>query len=168
MAADRQRDRSSPVSLRNRIRLATGIGSWRSTAPIATLSMDVQEDAGLSPRLPAEAELVRPRRGHRARRRDSAASASSIPRCTPSSSRSLKERIFCAGANIFMLRGSTHAWKVNFCKFTNETRLAHGGRERALGHQVPRGAQRHLRRRRLRAGAGLRRDRRSSTTRTRR
>src|SRR6185437_5617038 len=30
----------------------------------------------------------------------------------------------CAGANIFMLRGSTHAWKVNFCKFTNETRLA--------------------------------------------
>src|SRR5689334_13236958 len=37
---------------------------------------------------------------------------------------SLKERIFCAGANIMMLRGSTHAWKVNFCKFTNETRLA--------------------------------------------
>src|SRR5438309_11509524 len=37
---------------------------------------------------------------------------------------SLKERIFCAGANIFMLRGSTHAWKVNFCKYTNETRLA--------------------------------------------
>ncbi|HYE39288.1 MAG TPA: enoyl-CoA hydratase-related protein, partial [Ramlibacter sp.] len=36
---------------------------------------------------------------------------------------SLKERIFCAGANIFMLRGSSHAWKVNFCKFTNETRL---------------------------------------------
>ncbi|HUR20948.1 MAG TPA: 2,3-epoxybenzoyl-CoA dihydrolase, partial [Vicinamibacterales bacterium] len=36
---------------------------------------------------------------------------------------SLKERIFCAGANIFMLRGSTHSWKVNFCKFTNETRL---------------------------------------------
>src|SRR4029078_12312107 len=36
---------------------------------------------------------------------------------------SLKERIFCAGANIFMLRGSSHAWKWNFCKFTNETRL---------------------------------------------
>src|SRR5919198_5888433 len=31
---------------------------------------------------------------------------------------SLKERIFCAGANIMMLRGSTHAWKVNFCKYT--------------------------------------------------
>jgi benzoyl-CoA-dihydrodiol lyase len=32
--------------------------------------------------------------------------------------------VFCAGANIFKLRGSSHAWKVNFCKFTNETRLA--------------------------------------------
>src|SRR5919204_497838 len=37
---------------------------------------------------------------------------------------SLKERIFCAGANIVMLRDSSHGWKVNFCKFTNETRLA--------------------------------------------
>ena len=35
---------------------------------------------------------------------------------------SLKERIFCSGANIFMLGVSGHAWKVNFCKFTNETR----------------------------------------------
>ena len=34
------------------------------------------------------------------------------------------DRVFCAGANIVMLRTSTHAWKVNFCKFTNETRLA--------------------------------------------
>jgi benzoyl-CoA-dihydrodiol lyase len=33
------------------------------------------------------------------------------------------EKVFCAGANIQMLRTSTHAWKVNFCKFTNETRL---------------------------------------------
>jgi benzoyl-CoA-dihydrodiol lyase len=33
-------------------------------------------------------------------------------------------RIFCAGANIYMLGSSTHAFKVNFCKFTNETRLA--------------------------------------------
>ena len=36
---------------------------------------------------------------------------------------SLKPRIFCAGANIFMLGSSSHAFKVNFCKFTNETRL---------------------------------------------
>jgi benzoyl-CoA-dihydrodiol lyase len=35
---------------------------------------------------------------------------------------SLKDRIFCSGANIFMLGVSTLAWKVNFCKFTNETR----------------------------------------------
>src|SRR5712675_2345974 len=35
---------------------------------------------------------------------------------------SLKDRIFCSGANIFMLGASSHAWKVNFCKFTNETR----------------------------------------------
>jgi benzoyl-CoA-dihydrodiol lyase len=33
-----------------------------------------------------------------------------------------KERMFCAGANIYMLATSSHAWKVNFCKFTNETR----------------------------------------------
>jgi benzoyl-CoA-dihydrodiol lyase len=36
--------------------------------------------------------------------------------------RSGKDRVFCAGANIRMLAGSTHAHKVNFCKFTNETR----------------------------------------------
>ena len=35
-----------------------------------------------------------------------------------------KDRIFCSGANIYMLGSSTHAFKVNFCKFTNETRLA--------------------------------------------
>src|SRR5919197_6505609 len=33
-----------------------------------------------------------------------------------------KERVFCAGANIRMLGQSSHGWKVNFCKFTNETR----------------------------------------------
>src|SRR5215510_4890201 len=37
---------------------------------------------------------------------------------------SLKPRIFCAGANIRMLAGASHAHKVNFCKFTNETRNA--------------------------------------------
>src|SRR5205085_11695372 len=36
--------------------------------------------------------------------------------------RSAKPRVFCAGANIRMLAGATHAHKVNFCKFTNETR----------------------------------------------
>ena len=35
---------------------------------------------------------------------------------------SAKDKVFCSGANIFMLGVSTHSWKVNFCKFTNETR----------------------------------------------
>src|SRR5882672_9681382 len=35
---------------------------------------------------------------------------------------SAKQRVFCSGANIYMLGLSSHAWKVNFCKFTNETR----------------------------------------------
>ena len=37
---------------------------------------------------------------------------------------SARLRVFCAGANIFMLRGSSHPFKINFCKYTNETRLA--------------------------------------------
>src|SRR4051794_12478628 len=91
--------------------------------PIATVSMDVQEDAGLSPDyklklnsydLGVDIELAdviqRIRFEH--------------PEVHAVVVTSLKERVFCAGANIFMLRGSTHAWKVNFCKFTNETRLA--------------------------------------------
>jgi benzoyl-CoA-dihydrodiol lyase len=98
---------------------------WKLTfdGPIATLSMDVQEDAGLSPDyrlklnsydLGVDIELAdavqRLRFEH--------------PEVHAVVVTSLKDRIFCAGANIFMLRGSTHAWKVNFCKFTNETRLA--------------------------------------------
>jgi benzoyl-CoA-dihydrodiol lyase len=91
--------------------------------PVATLSMDVQEDGGLVPDyrlklnsydLGVDIELAdaiqRLRFEH--------------PEVHAVVVTSLKERIFCAGANIFMLRGSTHAWKVNFCKFTNETRLA--------------------------------------------
>lgn len=91
--------------------------------PIATLSMDVQEDGGLSPDyrlklnsydLGVDIELAdalqRLRFEH--------------PEVHTVVITSLKERVFCAGANIFMLRGASHAWKVNFCKFTNETRLA--------------------------------------------
>ncbi|MGH9411047.1 MAG: 2,3-epoxybenzoyl-CoA dihydrolase [Vicinamibacterales bacterium] len=98
---------------------------WKLTfdGAVATLSMDVQEDAGLSSDyklklnsydLGVDIELAdavqRIRFEH--------------PEVHAVVITSLKERIFCAGANIFMLRGSTHAWKVNFCKFTNETRLA--------------------------------------------
>src|SRR5678815_1051483 len=91
--------------------------------PVATLPMDVQEDAGLAPDyklklnsydLGVDIELAdaiqRIRFEH--------------PGIHTVVITSLKERVFCAGANIFMLGGSTHAWKVNFCKFTNETRLA--------------------------------------------
>jgi len=91
--------------------------------PIATLSMDVREDAGLRPDyrlklnsydLGVDIELAdaiqRIRFEH--------------PEVHAVVLNSLKERIFCAGANIFMLGSSSHGFKVNFCKFTNETRLA--------------------------------------------
>ena len=123
--------------------------------PVATLSMDVQEDGGLRPDyrlklnsydLGVDIELAdaiqRIRFEH--------------PEVHTVVITSLKERVFCAGANIFMLRGSTHAWKVNFCKYTNETRLAMEDASAQYGHQVPCGAERHLRRRRLRARAGVR------------
>jgi benzoyl-CoA-dihydrodiol lyase len=98
---------------------------WKLTfdGPVATLSMDVREDAGLSPDyklklnsydLGVDIELAdaiqRIRFEH--------------PQVKVVVVSSLKERIFCAGANIMMLRGSSHCAKVNFCKFTNETRLA--------------------------------------------
>ena len=98
---------------------------WKLTfdGPVATLSMDVREDAGLSADyklklnsydLGVDIELAdaiqRIRFEH--------------PEVRTVIVTSLKERIFCAGANIMMLRGSSHGAKVNFCKFTNETRLA--------------------------------------------
>ena len=46
-----------------------------------------------------------------------------------------KDRVFCAGANIRMLAGSTHAHKVNFCKFTNETRNAMEDASRSSGQK---------------------------------
>src|SRR4026209_605682 len=90
---------------------------------IATLSMDVREDAGLSPDyrlklnsydLAVDIELADALQRIRFEHPETRAVVIT----------SLKERVFCAGANIFMLRGSTYAWKVNFCKYTNETRLA--------------------------------------------
>jgi benzoyl-CoA-dihydrodiol lyase len=91
--------------------------------PVATLSMDVQEDGGISNDyrlklnsydLAVDIELADALQRFRFEH----------PEVHAVIITSLKERIFCAGANIFMLRGSSHAWKVNFCKFTNETRLA--------------------------------------------
>jgi benzoyl-CoA-dihydrodiol lyase len=91
--------------------------------PSATLAMDVQEDATLgegyklklnSYDLGVDIELAdavqRLRFEH--------------PEVRVVVIKSLRPRIFCAGANIYMLGTSAHAFKVNFCKFTNETRCA--------------------------------------------
>ncbi len=88
---------------------------------VATLSMDIDEDAGLRPGyklklnsydLGVDIEL------HDALQRI----RFEHPEVRAVVVTSSKERIFCSGANIFMLGLSSHGWKVNFCKFTNETR----------------------------------------------
>jgi benzoyl-CoA-dihydrodiol lyase len=89
--------------------------------PIATLTLDIDEERGLMPGyklklnsydLGVDIELAdalqRLRFEH--------------PEVRSVIVTSGRERIFCSGANIFMLGLSSHAWKVNFCKFTNETR----------------------------------------------
>ncbi|MBU4612360.1 benzoyl-CoA-dihydrodiol lyase [Achromobacter sp. GG226] len=89
--------------------------------PVATLTMDVAEDGGLRPGyklklnsydLGVDIEL------HDALNRV----RFEHPEVRTVVMTSGKDRIFCSGANIFMLGLSSHAWKVNFCKFTNETR----------------------------------------------
>jgi benzoyl-CoA-dihydrodiol lyase len=105
--------RTSPASYRH-WRLATD-------GPVATLVMDVSEHGGLaggyelklnSYDLGVDIELYdavqRLRFEH--------------PQVRAVVVTSGKEKIFCAGANIRMLAASSHSWKVNFCKFTNETR----------------------------------------------
>jgi len=90
-------------------------------SPIATLAIDIDENAGLRPGyklklnsydLGVDIELNdainRVRFEH--------------PEVRTVIVTSLKDKVFCSGANIFMLGISSHAWKVNFCKFTNETR----------------------------------------------
>jgi benzoyl-CoA-dihydrodiol lyase len=96
---------------------------WRlaTDGPLATLTMDVDEQGGLVPGyelklnsydLGVDIELYdavqRLRFEH--------------PEVKAVVVTSGKEKIFCAGANIRMLAASSHPWKVNFCKFTNETR----------------------------------------------
>jgi benzoyl-CoA-dihydrodiol lyase len=90
---------------------------------IATLTLDVREDAGLSPDyrlklnsydLGVDIELADAIQRIRFEHPETHAVVITSP----------KERIFCAGANIFMLGSASHGFKVNFCKFTNETRLA--------------------------------------------
>ena len=89
---------------------------------VAKLVMNVKEDQGMRPGYPLKLNsydlgvdieladaLMRIRFEH--------------PECKALEFASSKDRIFCSGANIYMLGSSTHAFKVNFCKFTNETRL---------------------------------------------
>ena len=97
---------------------------WRLTVEgaVATLAMDVAEDGGLRPGyklklnsydLGVDIELAdaldRIRFEH--------------PQVHCVVITGARDRLFCSGANIYMLGLSSHAWKVNFCKFTNETRL---------------------------------------------
>ncbi|CAJ92545.1 2,3-epoxybenzoyl-CoA dihydrolase [Cupriavidus necator] len=91
--------------------------------PVATLAMDVDEEGGLRPGyalklnsydLGVDIEL------HDALQRI----RFEHPEVRTVVLTSARDRIFCSGANIFMLGLSSHAWKVNFCKFTNETRNA--------------------------------------------
>ena len=90
-------------------------------APIATLALDVDETAGLRPGyklklnsydLGVDIEL------HDAINRI----RFEYPAIRTVVITGARDRIFCSGANIYMLALSSHAWKVNFCKFTNETR----------------------------------------------
>jgi len=95
----------------------------RYDGPVATLALDVEENGGIRPGyalklnsydLGVDIELAdalqRIRFEH--------------PEVRTVVLTSAKDRVFCSGANIFMLGHSSHAWKVNFCKFTNETRNA--------------------------------------------
>jgi benzoyl-CoA-dihydrodiol lyase len=91
--------------------------------PVARLVMDVQEDRPLRPGYPLKtnsydlgvdielADAVQRLRFEH-------------PEVRAVVLTSGKDRIFCSGANIYMLGSSTHGFKVNFCKYTNETRLA--------------------------------------------
>ncbi len=109
---------------------------WRVTydGPVATLWMDVDEDGGLfdgyqlklnSYDLGVDIELndvvQRMRFEH--------------PEVKVVIMRSAKDRVFCAGANIRMLGGAAHAHKVNFCKFTNETRNTYEAAEADSGQK---------------------------------
>src|ERR1022692_359054 len=96
---------------------------WRLSfdGPIATLHMDTQEDGGIRPGyklklnsydLGVDIEL------HDAIQRI----RFEHPEVRTVVITSAKQRVFCSGANIYMLGLSSHVWKVNFCKFTNETR----------------------------------------------
>ena len=89
--------------------------------PVATLALDVNEDAGIEPGY--KLKLNSYDLGVDIELRDALERIRfEHPEVGAVVIASAKERMFCAGANIYMLGKSSHAWKVNFCKFTNETR----------------------------------------------
>jgi benzoyl-CoA-dihydrodiol lyase len=89
--------------------------------PVATLALDVNEDAGIEPGY--KLKLNSYDLGVDIELRDALERIRfEHPEVGAVVLASAKERMFCAGANIYMLGKSSHAWKVNFCKFTNETR----------------------------------------------
>ncbi len=98
---------------------------WKLTfeGPVATLAMDVDENGGLAPGY--ELKLNSYDLGVDIELNDAVQRLRfEHPEVRCVIIRSAKERVFCAGANIKMLGQSSHPHKVNFCKFTNETRNA--------------------------------------------
>jgi benzoyl-CoA-dihydrodiol lyase len=107
--------RTAPASYRH----------WRLSCagPVATLTMDVDEAGGLVPGY--ELKLNSYDLGVDIELYDAAQRLRfEHPEVAVVVLTSGKDKVFCAGANIRMLASSPHPWKVNFCKFTNETRLA--------------------------------------------
>jgi len=97
---------------------------WRLSfdPPVATLRMDVAEDGGIRPGY--KLKLNSYDLGVDIELRDALERIRfEHPEIRSVVFSSAKNRIFCSGANIYMLGLSSHAWKVNFCKFTNETRM---------------------------------------------
>ncbi len=97
---------------------------WKLTfdGPVATMTMDVQEERPFRPGYPlklnsydlgVDIELADAMQRLRFEH----------PEVKALVFRSANDRVFSSGANIYMLQSSTHAFKVNFCKYTNETRL---------------------------------------------
>ncbi len=114
------------MTIANRVEYQTDPSQYKHwklsfSGPVATLAVDIDENAGLRPGyklklnsydLGVDIELNdavnRIRFEH--------------PEVRTVVVTSAKDKVFCSGANIFMLGVSSHSWKVNFCKFTNETR----------------------------------------------
>lgn len=118
--AESQLNGAAPVDFRTE---PSQYKHWKLTidGAVATLAMDVKEDGGLRPGY--ELKLNSYDLGVDIELHDAVQRLRfEHPEVRAVVITSGKERVFCAGANIRMLSQSAHGWKVNFCKFTNETR----------------------------------------------